>query len=95
LKLAADLQISRVLTGLGQIAHLERDGKTLDPVVTARFMRPYVEAGFTTFDMAGHHGSSEIIAGHFNHSESAGSEVQLLTKWVPRPGWIPCSGCRN
>ena len=61
--LVKDLKISRVLTGLWQIADLERDGKSLDPVATAKFISPYVEAGFTTFDMADHYGSAEIIAG--------------------------------
>ena len=53
-ELAADLKISRILTGLWQIADLERDGSTMDPVATAKFMAPYVAAGFTTFDMADH-----------------------------------------
>jgi aryl-alcohol dehydrogenase-like predicted oxidoreductase/enamine deaminase RidA (YjgF/YER057c/UK114 family) len=83
--LAPDLSISRVLTGLWQIADMEREGRKLDPDATARAMEPYVQAGFTTFDMADHYGSAEVIAGLFAqvHGREA---VQLLTKWVPAAG---------
>ena len=85
-RLSPTLQISRVLTGLWQIADMERDGQTLDPANTAQSMKPYVDAGFTTFDMADHYGSAEIIAGTFQQSLSQPHAVQLLTKWVPKPG---------
>jgi aryl-alcohol dehydrogenase-like predicted oxidoreductase len=88
IQLAPDLEISRVVTGLWQIADMERDGTTLDPVQTASHMAPYVAAGFTSFDMADHYGSSEIIAGNFKNSHPAGGQVQLFTKWVPKPGRI-------
>jgi len=83
--IAPDLSISRVLTGLWQIADLERDGKQLDLEATAREMEPYVEAGFTTFDMADHYGSAEKIVGLFLKQHGAGS-AELFTKWVPKPG---------
>lgn len=86
-ELAPDLRISRVLTGLWQIADMEKDGTTLDPEETARAMQPYVEADFTTFDMADHYGSAEIISGTFKKQQAAGEQVQLLTKWVPKPGF--------
>ena len=63
-KLAKGLEVSRAITGLWQIADMEKDGNTLDPASTAKFMAPYVEAGLTTFDMADHYGSAEIIAGY-------------------------------
>ena len=85
-QLTRSLQISRAITGLWQIADMERDGNTLDPKTTSEFMEPYVSRGFTTFDMADHYGSAEIIAGYFKHHSPHGSEVQLLTKWVPKPG---------
>jgi aryl-alcohol dehydrogenase-like predicted oxidoreductase/enamine deaminase RidA (YjgF/YER057c/UK114 family) len=94
-ELAPDLKISRVLTGLWQIADLERGGATLDPVETAKFMTPYVDAGFTTFDMADHYGSAEIIAGQFRNHEAAGDHVQLLTKWVPKPGPVTLATVRQ
>lgn len=83
--LANDLQISKVLTGLWQIADMERDGKELDLDATAAAMQPYLDAGLTTFDMADHYGSSEIITGRFR-AKVAGDRVQLLTKWVPELG---------
>ncbi|MBT4519381.1 MAG: aldo/keto reductase, partial [Halieaceae bacterium] len=95
LELAPGMRISRVLTGLWQIADLERDGTTLDPVATAKFMTPYVEAGFTTFDMADHYGSAEIIAGQFKNREPAGPRAQLFTKWVPKPGVVTFSDVRK
>ncbi len=83
--LAPDMSISRVLTGLWQIADMEREGHELDLAATARAMEPYVQAGFTTFDMADHYGSAEVIAGLFAR-EHGHDSVQLFTKWVPTPG---------
>ncbi len=76
--------MSRVLTGLWQIADMERDGKQLDPNATARAMSPYVAAGLTTFDMADHYGSAEVIAGCYRAQN--GDSAQMFTKWVPEPG---------
>ncbi len=84
-ELASGLTISRVLTGLWQIADMERDGKTLDPASAAAAMIPYVDAGFTTFDMADHYGSAEEIVGVYRQQHDP-SSVQLFTKWVPKPG---------
>ena len=84
-KVAADLSISRVVTGLWQIADMERDDRELDLTATSREMRPYVTRGLTSFDMADHYGSAEVIAGLFARERGAGA-VQLLTKWVPKPG---------
>tara|TARA_R110002051_G_scaffold4043_1_gene21367 strand:+ start:3357 stop:4805 length:1449 start_codon:yes stop_codon:yes gene_type:complete len=88
IKLAKDLEISKVVTGLWQIADMERNGTTLDPIATAKFMAPYIAAGLTSFDMADHYGSSEIIAGTFKNSLGDKDAVQLFTKWVPKPGKI-------
>ncbi|MGB3145568.1 MAG: aldo/keto reductase [Maribacter sp.] len=88
IELAKGLEISRVVTGLWQIADMEREGNILDPIVTAKYMTPYVEAGLSSFDMADHYGSSEIIAGTFKNSLEDKSKVQLFTKWVPKPGKI-------
>src|SRR5215470_4545265 len=84
-RLAPDLDVSRVVTGLWQVADMERGGRPLDPDDAARAMASYVEAGFTTFDMADHYGSAEEIAGRL---VSTGSRAELLTKWVPEPGPI-------
>ena len=84
-RLAPDLEISKIVTGLWQIADMERDDKALDLEQTARHMGAYTEAGLTTFDMADHYGSAEVIAGLFAR-EHGHDCVQLFTKWVPRPG---------
>ena len=83
--LTSDLTITRAITGLWQIADMEKDGSTLDPVATAKYMEPYANAGLTTFDMADHYGSAEIIAGTFKKSSNI-KNIRLLTKWVPKPG---------
>ena len=85
-RLAPGLEIARVLNGLWQGADLERDGETLDLANAASAMEPYVEAGFTTFDMADHYGSAEDIAGYFKTHSKHASHAQMLTKWVPKPG---------
>ena len=84
IELAPGLEISRVLTGLWQVADMERDGGIVDTAAAAAEMRRYVDIGLTTFDMADHYGSSEVIAGHF--AAGAPDEAQFLTKWVPKPG---------
>jgi aryl-alcohol dehydrogenase-like predicted oxidoreductase/enamine deaminase RidA (YjgF/YER057c/UK114 family) len=65
---------------------MERDGRTLDAEATSLSMSQYAAAGLTTFDMADHYGSAELIAGHFRATNPRGRECQLLTKWVPKPG---------
>jgi aryl-alcohol dehydrogenase-like predicted oxidoreductase/enamine deaminase RidA (YjgF/YER057c/UK114 family) len=85
-ELAPGLSVSRAITGLWQLADMERDGRTLDLEKAASAMAPYVAAGLTTFDMADHYGSAELVAGL---SRAAyGGDVQLLTKWVPKPGRV-------
>jgi aryl-alcohol dehydrogenase-like predicted oxidoreductase/enamine deaminase RidA (YjgF/YER057c/UK114 family) len=82
-QLAPDFSISKVITGLWQIADMERDGKELNPKNTSSYMIPYVEQGFTSFDMADHYGSAEVIAGTFRKDHPLGQKAQLFTKWVP------------
>ena len=64
-ELAPDLRISRIITGLWQIADMERDNRSLDRERAACAMQAYSSAGLTTFDMADHYGSAEEIAGLF------------------------------
>lgn len=92
-ELAPGLSISRAITGLWQIADMERDGRTLDVEEAASAMAPYVAAGLTTFDMADHYGSAELVAGlaRATHRDT----VQLLTKWVPRPGRVSMADTRE
>ena len=83
--IAPGLEISRLVTGLWQVADMERDGRTVDLDAAAAAMRPYVEGGATTFDMADHYGSAEDITGR--HVARHGADgAEFLTKWVPRPG---------
>ncbi len=88
IEIAPGFSISRVLTGLWQIADMERNGRQLDLYYAAGAMRPYVEAGFTTFDMADHYGSAEEITGIFRQTLSPNESAQFFTKWVPKPGAI-------
>ena len=83
--LAPGLTMARALTGLWQVADMERDGRTLDLDAAARSMLPYVEAGLTTFDMADHYGSAEDIVGRYRQIAGAPA-AQCFTKWVPKPG---------
>ena len=88
IKISDKLSVPRVLIGLWQIADMEKDGKTLDPNVTSKYMNLYADNGFTSFDMADHYGSSEIIAGVFKKNYQNNSDINLFTKWVPTPGKI-------
>lgn len=85
-----ELSISRVLTGLWQVADMERKGR-LDISAAAMALKPYVRAGFTSFDMADHYGSAEEIAAEIPSGEQ-GPNVERFTKWVPEPGPISRKG---
>ena len=84
-ELAPGLEISRVVTGLWQVADMERGGKLLDPQAAAQAMAEYAAAGFDTFDMADHYGSAELITGHLL-ARPEGRGVRAFTKWCPPPG---------
>jgi len=55
-------------------------------------MFKYIDAGFTTWDLADHYGPAEDLIGEFRRQviatrgEEALSNIQAFTKWVPRPG---------
>ena len=91
-ELASGFSISRIITGMWQVADMERDGAILDLRKTAEAMKPYLDAGLSTFDMADHYGSAEEIAGTFAHDTEG---IQLLTKWVPEPGPLKEQDVRN
>ncbi|MCZ0933566.1 MAG: aldo/keto reductase [Gemmatimonadetes bacterium] len=75
-----------MLTGLWQVADLEREGP-IDVEAAATAMDAYAAAGFTTFDMADHYGSAEEIAGACaSRAPHRDGDMQLLTKWTPAPG---------
>ena len=87
-RLSDRLEISRVLTGLWQVADIEKDGDIIDPETGADWLETYAQKGFDTFDMADHYGSAELIVGHLHKKYISKDKVQLLTKWVPPPGKI-------
>jgi aryl-alcohol dehydrogenase-like predicted oxidoreductase/enamine deaminase RidA (YjgF/YER057c/UK114 family) len=84
-QLAPGLDIPRIVTGLWQVADMERSGTLLDPVPAAAAMAEYVHDGFNTFDMADHYGSAEVITGELL-AGPAGQGVRAFTKWCPKPG---------
>ena len=83
--LAPGLEISRLVTGLWQVADMERSGTLLDPVRGAAQLAAYAAQGFDTFDMADHYGSAEVITGTLLASH-AQPGVRAFTKWCPPPG---------
>ena len=83
LRLSDRLEIARSLTGLWQVADIEKDGATIDPEVGAGWLAEYARAGFDSFDMADHYGSAEIIAGRLL---ARGKGPVVATKWCPPPG---------
>jgi len=90
-RLAEDLDISRIVTGLWQVADMERGGTPLDPERASAAMLEYVRAGFDTFDMADHYGSAELITGRMLERARAGElppsrPPRAFTKWCPTPG---------
>lgn len=82
-----------MLTGLWQVADMERSGKPLDIEPAAAALAEYAAAGFDTFDMADHYGSAELITGRFLANLRAGAvslppgiTPRVCTKWCPAPG---------
>ena len=98
-QLAPDLDISRIVTGLWQVADMERSGVLLDPQIASSAMLDHARAGFDSFDMADHYGSAEVIAGRFLQRVAAGEpsgphRPAILTKWCPPPGPMTPDGVR-
>ena len=83
--LAPGLEISRLVTGLWQVADIERGGTLIDPIKGAADLAAYAAQGFDTFDMADHYGSAEVIAGTLLASKLQ-PQVRAFTKWCPPPG---------
>lgn len=86
-ELAPGLEISRILTGLWQVADLERNG-ALETAPAAEKLVAYADAGFDGFDMADHYGSAELIAGAARRTligRDGATSARFLTKWCPGP----------
>jgi aryl-alcohol dehydrogenase-like predicted oxidoreductase len=64
----------------------------IDPKAAIQNMFDYLDAGFTTWDLADHYGPAEDFIGEFRRQLAASrgvgvlSSLQAFTKWVPRPG---------
>lgn len=88
LQFTSDLNICCVLNGMWQVsgAHGRIDRKA-----AIRNMFDYIDAGFTTWDLADHYGPAEEFVGEFRYQlmttrgVGALSNLQAFTKWVPRP----------
>ncbi len=63
----------------------------IDPKRAIETMFNYIDAGFTTWDLADHYGPAEDLIGEFRRQlintrgQDALSNLQSFTKWVPRP----------
>ena len=86
-----DLNICRILNGMWQVSGAH--GR-INPTVALESMFKYLDAGYTTWDLADHYGPAEDFIGEFRRQlistrgQEALSQVQAFTKWVPRPGKI-------
>lgn len=89
-KQSLGLQDNPIVTGLWQVADLERGGTELDRDHAATALLDYSNAGFHCFDMADHYGSAELIAGAakaklLNDNSDSETPLKLYTKWCPQP----------
>ncbi len=88
LQFTPDLNICRLLNGMWQVSGAH--GR-IDPKNAIASMFDYMDAGFTTWDLADHYGPAEDFIGEFRRQlvatrgQEALSNLQAFTKWVPRP----------
>ena len=88
LQLTPDMNICRVLNGMWQVSG--GHGR-IDPTAAIRNMFDYMDAGFTTWDLADHYGPAEDFVGEFRRQveatrgRAALANLQTFTKWVPQP----------
>jgi len=84
------LPIKRVINGLWQVSG--GHGR-IKPEQAIEDMFKYVDSGLTTWDAADHYGPAEILAREFRKQyklrRNEEPPIQVLTKWVPRPGEMP------
>jgi aryl-alcohol dehydrogenase-like predicted oxidoreductase len=84
-----DLRICRLVNGMWQVSGAH--GR-IEPHAAIHNMFAYLDAGFTTWDLADHYGPAEDFIGEFRRQLLAtrGAEalqgLQAFTKWVPHPG---------
>src|SRR2546421_12988675 len=89
LQLTPDLNICRILNGMWQVSGAH-GLINLERAVDEMFS--YIDAGFSSWDLADHYGPAEDLVGEFRRryaaerGEPALSALQFCTKRVPRPG---------
>ena len=86
IRLTPELEISRLVCGLWQVADIEKNGATIDPDKGADALDAYARDGFDTFDMADHYGSAELITGRLLSRYPRDARPVAFTKWCPEPG---------
>ena len=96
IRLPGGLDMPRIVTGLWQVADMERNGRPLDRDAGADALAGYAKAGFDAFDMADHYGSAELIAGRLleRFPDGKASRPAILTKWVPEPALMTAEAVR-
>lgn len=88
LQFTPDLNICRILNGMWQVSGAH--GR-IESQAAIQSMFNYIDAGYTTWDLADHYGPAEDFIGEFRRQlvaargEAALSNIQAFTKWVPRP----------
>ncbi|MDG2197959.1 MAG: aldo/keto reductase [SAR324 cluster bacterium] len=81
------LSINQLITGLWQVADIEKEGHLFDLEDGANELEKYYQDGFDTFDMADHYGSAELIAGRLlARYQNVQHKPIACTKWCPVPG---------
>ncbi|BAY99157.1 aldo/keto reductase [Tolypothrix tenuis PCC 7101] len=89
LQFTPNLNICRILNGMWQVSG--GHGR-INPKFAIATMFKYIDAGFTTWDLADHYGPAEDLIGEFRRQiiatrgKEALANIQAFTKWVPRPG---------
>ena len=89
LQFTPDLEICRILNGMWQVSGSHG---SIAPQKAISSMFSYLDAGFTTWDLADHYGPAEDFIGEFRRQLVAQrgidalNNLQAFTKWVPRPG---------
>lgn len=87
-QLTPDITICRILNGMWQVSGAH--GR-INPSNAIESMFKYLDAGFSTWDLADHYGPAEDFIGEFRRQlvardgEEALSHIQAFTKWVPKP----------
>lgn len=87
-QLTPDLNICRILNGMWQVSG--GHGR-IDPTAAIKSMFDYMDAGYTTWDLADHYGPAEDLIGEFRRQliatrgQEALANMQAFTKWVPQP----------